>query len=179
MDYAVWCKAHSMLLPKETIRHPEKDDFWAQLNPLTLLRIECVGELANGGGPGCFTAYTWSPNGECAQGCYVEFKPLFFRHLWFHDIHSRESIRSYDVDQLFREAQVGDVWLVRTEFENHDGLIFIGPETTSTKIHIVADWAPRIGPTNPIQYAQLYQPGPGQRNPPPRSSYDHLRNPSV
>ena len=176
--------------PEETIRRLQAGQFWGRLNPLTLMRVDLVGEVA-GGDPGVYEFTMWTPEGEQSGCTFISVEQKDFRYLWFDQVH-RLHVRLPEGDRRgFAEdldARPGDVWLIQAEHDSPERrLIFIGPKTEGKEIHVLADWevpfeykdGGRGKATNILSFAHLYQPGPGRRQVGQRSVYEHLRKPSV
>lgn len=177
-----------MLHPSETIRWPAAGQFYACLNPLSLYRVEIVGQDVNGD-PGCFTMHSWTPDGSEVSAWIVELNVHKFRFLWYNKVVPRRSFSCSAGSKTpgLIKGEVGDVWLVqigqwngKTTVPAHEPrLVFIGPDGGPEEIQILADWDLGFEAASMFIMAMLYQPGAGRRSPPPKSVYDHLREPSV
>jgi hypothetical protein len=158
--------------PKEVALRLVVGQFWAKLSPLTLLRIDKLWEAH-------FSATEWTPDCVSNDACYFkgadwEVPVSNFRYLWFNKVLDANGLQLV-LGSMLGKVHAGDVWVMQHR-DAEPGLIFVGPETNEKTCHVLADWAVDFGQVVPAT-VQLYQPGPGRSSPPPRSVYEHLRNP--
>lgn len=162
--------------PSETIRHLAPGQYWAMLNPLSLTRVEAVHGDGDGGSLVQYQLRQWTPAREDADVIYLA--PLAsdnFRFLWYKTFTSRTTLLT---DSEIVRFYAGDVLLYRdpTRAENGERLFFVGPETTNDTVQVLADWEIYFSQS---MFVRLFQPGPGRKDPPPKSVYEHMRKPAV
>ena len=163
------------MFPSETLRRLQIGQFWARLNPLTLMQVTSID-------PGMYTFREWSPEGEVESSCYLtlELESNNFRYLWF-DRTDRILVKLPEGDRrgfaADLEASPGDVWLVQHSRDKEPRLLFIGPATTGSQCHVLADWEVPMKINEHLALAHLFQGGPARRQPGQKSVYEHLRDP--
>ena len=156
-----------MTKPRNVSRWPEKGQFWAWLHPLSLIRLDCISEEC--GSPGSvITAHQWKPDGE-NELLIIQLMPEQAEFLWWEQ---RMDISSNDCEH--KALMAGDVLIARTSFADgriEDGrLLFIGPETDKSCIHVLASW--EVCESDIL--APVYQYGPGHLATKGKTSYDHV-----
>jgi len=179
-----------VLEAKDVARHVEIGQYWAQLAPLTLSQITQIADDQ------CtFALRWWTPRGFENYVMFVgPMQPDRFRYLWFSAHVPRIQFPTT------RPLDVGDVWLVRAPNTPSSGLVFVGPESTETHVHLLSDWRVGVPPSwaraHVFVETHLLQEGPAQTelsterarllgllaaftNKPRPSSWDRVQGPLV
>ena len=165
---------------EEVSRWAMPGQYWAMLKPLGLLRMSTVAGADGGSG----SANRWSPEGDEEEILFIfPLGPDMFRFLW------NEWKTTYHSALSFVP---GDVWIYTTQ-AREQRLFFVGPETTSKEVQLLADHPLHFTIPQEPQEAQgnsativiavadhytpemhLFQPGARRKTPPAKSAWEHI-----
>ena len=148
-----------MTASSSVTRWPENGQFWVWKNPLSLLQLKSVGQL-EGGDPGCIVCVRWTPFTDEEEFIVHHLAPENSEYLWWNLIHPPP--RNWS---RVKSLMVGDVLI------QQDGrLLFLGPETTPTCLHVLASW--QVCERHLM--GDVYQYGAGHREVKPKTSFERV-----
>jgi hypothetical protein len=150
-----------MTTPKSVVRWPQKGQFWAWKNPLSLTCISATGD-----GDVVLNLHQWKPDGE-DEIIVIQLSTDHAEYLWWEQRMSPPATRE-------KPLMVGDILIARTNYADgrfsEGRLLFIGPETTSDMIHVLATW--EVCDSDLL--SPVYQYGPGHMARSGKTAYDHV-----